>query len=127
MNPRLRFATTFIGLTFALAGCGSINVGSVWPFGKDDKQPERSRAPANSTEYVCKGNKRFYVRSLDGGAAAWVIYPEREFRLPKTEGGTGTRYSNGGTTLDIDGAAATVTDSTGQPYENCKAQQAAAG
>lgn len=121
LPSRLALATA-IGIS--VAGCGSLNVDKVWPFGKSDQPtPERNRAPANATEYLCKGNKRIYVRKLDDNAV-WLIYPEREFRLARAEGGD-NRYSNGSTTLTIDGASATVTDATGQPYEDCKAKAAA--
>lgn len=98
-----------------LAGCGSLDV---WPFG-GEKLAERPRAPANATEYQCPGGKRFHVRQLDGGAAAWLILPEREVRLDKVSGAT-ARYGNGITTLDIDGGTASLTDRS-TTLSGCKA------
>ena len=77
-----------------VAGCG----GGLWPFGSDSK--ELSRVPANATEYRCNNDRRFYARWLDGGAAVWVIYPEREFRLDKVAGAERARYSNGAALLE---------------------------
>lgn len=51
-----------------LAGCGEVNVRKYLPFGGDPIQ-ERSRTPANATEYQCAAGKRIYVRTLEGGAA----------------------------------------------------------
>ena len=94
-----------LAIAAATAGCGSINV---WPLGGGEAK-ERSRAPANAVEYQCPGGKRFHVRWLDGGNAAWLILPDREVRLDKTAG-TETRYGNGVTSLDIDGGTATLSD-----------------
>jgi membrane-bound inhibitor of C-type lysozyme len=103
-----------VGLCLALAGCGSI-----WPFG-GDKAGERPRAPPNSTEYQCDGGKRFYLRYLENGAAAWVIFPDREIRLDKVTDASGTHYGNGIAVLDVNSNAATLADG---PYSfaNCKA------
>lgn len=88
----------------ALAGCGSLNV---WPFGPE-KLVERSRVPADATEYRCADGKRFHVRTIDAGAAAWLILPDREVRLDKAA--AATRFSNGITTLEVDAGNATLTD-----------------
>ena len=63
----------------ALSACSSVNL---WPFG-GDKEQDPSRTPAGATAYQCEGGKRLFVRYLDNSAAAWVILPEREFRLNK--------------------------------------------
>lgn len=98
----------------ALAGCGSLNV---WPFGAE-KLVERSRVPADATEYRCTDGKRFHVRTLDGGSAAWLILPDREVRLDKTA--AATRFSNGITTLDVDAGNVTLADRT-TTLTGCKA------
>lgn len=98
------------------AGCGGF---SVWPFG--EKSQEQSRVPANATEYQCAGNKRFYLRTLDGGASAWIILPDREFRLDKVAATTGTRYSNGSTVLEIAGDEAALTEGAARTFADCRA------
>ena len=104
------------------AGCGSV---SLWPFGSD-KSPELSRTPANATEYRCNNDRRFYVRTLDQGAAVWVIYPEREFRLDKVAAAAGTRYSNGVAMLENNDGEASLRDGTAA-FTGCKAAGEAKG
>ena len=53
--------------------------------------------------------------------AAWVILPEREFRLNKASADGGRRYSNGSDTLELKDKVATLSDSAGVNYANCKA------
>ena len=104
---------------FLLAGCESMSLPStVWPFG--DKSVERSRVPANSVAYQCAGNKRFYLRYLDNGAAAWVILPEREFRLDRIAGDGGTRYGNGRAVLAVNGEELSLSDGPTVNYTQCR-------
>lgn len=107
------------GLSLLLSGCGSVNV-NLWPFGGEGAQ-ERPMTPPNSTEFQCNGGKRFYVRYLDNGAAAWLIYPDREVRLDKVNSTAGVRYSNGIAMLEINGNEATLTDGPAISYTGCKA------
>lgn len=102
-----------------LAGCGDINVKKYLPFGSDVPQ-ERSRTPANATEYQCSGGKRFYVRTLEGGAAVWLILSEREVRLSKLGAGADMRYSNGIAVLELKGSEATLTDGASAAFTGCK-------
>ena len=105
-------------LSLLLPGCGGV---SLWPFG-GEKNEERSRTPADATEYQCTGGKRLYVRYLDNGGAAWIIFPEREFRLNKvTSSAAGTRYSNGIAALEVNGNEATLTDGSATAFSGCKA------
>ncbi|MCE9569496.1 MAG: MliC family protein [Rhodocyclales bacterium] len=102
-----------------LAGCGDINVKKYLPFGGDQIQ-ERSRTPANATEYQCAAGKRIYVRTLEGGAAVWLILPERELRLDRLGADSSTRYGKGNTVLEITGNVATVRDGVTVPFADCK-------
>ncbi len=106
-----------ICLSLLLPGCGSV---SLWPFG-GDKDQDRSRAPSDATEYRCADGKHFYVRNLDNGGAAWIIFPDREFRLDKVASAAGTRYGNGVATLDINGNEATLADGPAISFAGCKA------
>ena len=105
-------------ISLLLAGCGDMNVRKYLPFGGDAPQQERSHTPPNSTEYQCAAGKRFYVRTLDGGAAVWLILPEREVRLNKI--GASTRYSNGIAVLELSGNEATLTDGAASSFTGCK-------
>lgn len=105
-------------LALLLTGCGSVDL---WPFG-GGKTQELSRTPASATEYQCNAGKRFYVRYLDNGKAAWVIFPEREFRLDKVASETGARYSNGIAMLETNGNEATLRDGPTAAFTGCKAR-----
>jgi hypothetical protein len=104
--------------TTLLAGCGEMKM-KVWPFGNDTIQ-ERSRAPSNATEYLCAAGKRMYVRTLEGGAAVWLILPERELRLDRLGAENSTRYGKGNITLDLNGNMAAIKDGNTIPYLDCK-------
>jgi membrane-bound inhibitor of C-type lysozyme len=110
-----------LALSLLLAACGSVrdSVSGLWPF--HGEAQERADVPANATAYECAGGKHFYVRSLDGGASAWVILPEREFRLGRV-GEAGTRYGNGSATLEITGNVANLSEGSTVSYADCKAQ-----
>lgn len=105
-----------------LGGCGGVNI-SLWPFGGDGPQGRERGPPPNATAYSCDGNRSFHLRLLDGGAA-WVILPEREFRLDKTAGTEG-RYGNGVAVLEIKPEEATLSDGPGQAYAGCRVSKAA--
>lgn len=107
------------GLSLLLSGCGSVNV-NLWPFGGEGAQ-DRPMTPPNSTEFQCNSGKRFYVRYLDNGAAAWLIYPDREVRLDKVNSVAGARYSNGIAMLEINGNEAMLADGPAISYTGCKA------
>ena len=102
-----------------LAGCGDMNVKKYLPFTSDTPQ-ERSRTPVNATEYQCAGGKRFYVRTLEGGAAVWLILPEREVRLDRLGAEGATRYSKGNTVLELNGDATRLSDGAAVSFSACK-------
>ena len=106
------------GVALLLAGCGDMNLKKYNPFGGDSVQ-ERSRTPANATEYQCAAGKRLYIRTLDGGEAVWLILAERELRLERI--GSSQRYSKGNTVLSLNGNEASFADGTATPpYSACK-------
>jgi membrane-bound inhibitor of C-type lysozyme len=115
-NPA-RFAA--LAAAALLAGCGEMKI-KVWPFGGDTAIQERSRGPANATEYLCAGGKRIYLRRLDGGDAIWLILPERELRLDRI-GTEGSRYGKGAMVLQLTGNDATLNDGAATPVTGCKA------
>ena len=110
-------------LALLAAGCGGMSVPTFGLFG--DKNLERSRVPPNSITYQCAAGKRFYLRYRDNGAAAWVILPEREFRLDKVAGEAG-RYGNGRAVLVVGAEGATLSDGPAVSYADCKLPAAAA-
>ena len=118
MKHRITRVTALAGATLVLSACGSMSM-NLWPFG-GGKEQDPSRTPAGATAYQCEGGKRLFVRYLDNGAAAWVILPDREFRLNKASAAAATRYSNGSATLDIRDGGATLSDGTVVTHGGCK-------
>ena len=104
-------------LALTVSGCGSLDF---WPFGRDKVAQMRSSRPANATRYSCTGGKSFYLRMLDNGNAAWIIYPDREVRFDKQGAAPGNRYGNGSSVLEINGSQATLQDGPAISFTDCK-------
>ena len=119
MNQRIIHAAAFACAALLLNSCGGMSV-NLWPLG-GTREYDTSRVPAGVTAYQCDGGKRLLVRYLDNGAAAWVILPDREFRLDKAAAASGSRYANGSATLDTFAGGATLRDGDTLAYDNCKA------
>jgi membrane-bound inhibitor of C-type lysozyme len=115
MNSRLFSIIFLTGSLTLISACSSVKLN---PFSSDSA--EQSRDPQNAVEYVCEAKKRFFVRMLNNGNDAWLIYPDHEVNLPKTGD---NRYSSGVITLLINGAATTLNDGEKIAYTNCKAQE----
>ncbi len=115
MNYRLTRAAALACTSLMLSACSSV---SLWPFG-GGPAADPTRPPAGATAYQCDGSKHLFVRYLDNGAAAWVILPEREFRLNKAS--SGNSYSNGSDTLELSDKAAALSEGASVTYANCKA------
>lgn len=99
-----------------LAGCGGVKL---WPFGTEEG---RVVVPENATQYRCNANRGFYLRFLATGEA-WVIFPEREFRLDRVANVPGRRFSNGSAVLDLGAEAnaeATLNDGPAIAFSGCK-------
>lgn len=110
MATAIRFGLSAL-IVAALTGC------AVMDTVLQTKEVQRSRVPPNSVEYRCDAGKSFYLRMADG--AAWVIFPEREFRLDKASGASSGRYENRVARLDLNGEQATLADGP-DAYTNCK-------
>lgn len=103
-------------LAASLAGCGGFSVRSLNPW---SDPVERGRAvPANATEYACDGGRRLVVQHLPG--AVMIMFPERDFRLDPAPSSPGVRYSNGGTTLLIDGEQVSLEEQGTVTYKACR-------
>ena len=123
MKLILKSATRFpllaaIGLLSACSSVKELSNVSLWPFGSSADKP-RVYQPANSTPYLCEGNKKFFVRMLDNGASAWLILPEREVLL--AQGGTSKVYTNGISKLDLSNEAVTLDVNESTKYVACMA------
>jgi membrane-bound inhibitor of C-type lysozyme len=100
----------------AVTGCGGLSMKDIPLVG--GSASSQAKVPANATEYQCTNGKKFYVRMLDGGATAWLIYPDRETALTKAS--SGNRYTNGVAVLEINGSEATLNDGPTIAYSGCK-------
>jgi membrane-bound inhibitor of C-type lysozyme len=101
----------------ALAGCSSW-----WPFGSSPA-PDRPWYPADASVYRCDANKTLVVRYLEGGKAAMVMFPDREFRLDAVRSASGVAYSNGRTDLRTTGDSVQLEEGGNPLYANCKRAQ----
>lgn len=127
MNKRLIRIKAIVALSVCavLSACSTVkdmtNV-DLWPFGKGGDQG-REYQPANSTPYICEGNKKFFVRYLEKGASVWLILPDREVALAQV--GSSKVYSNGISKLDLssDDVSLEVNETT--KYLGCKSKSAA--
>lgn len=118
MNHPYRSSTVCaLALCGLLAGCNSMP--SVWPFGGSGN-PSRPRVPTDATAYNCDNGRKLYVRYIDNGKAAWVILPDREFRLDPVISASGARYSNGVATLETKGNEASLRDGQALTHANCR-------
>ena len=103
-------------ISIGLQGCGSID--TLNPF--DNSVKERSKNPENATQYICDDNKQFFVRMLNNGNNAWLIYPDHEVNLNKVEGSN--TYKAAAITLEVNGDQSALTDGDKVAYSNCKPQ-----
>jgi hypothetical protein len=76
----------------AVAGCSTFS--DLWRGGPR----ELSRARPDVLELHCAGGRTLALRMEPASRAAWIILPDREFRLDAVAGDP-ARYSNGRTTL----------------------------
>lgn len=104
-------------LVVLIPACSSIGLSN--PFGT--KSTALPGTPKDATEYVCDNNKHFYVRMLNNGSDAWLIYPDHEVNLPKSSSDS-NRYASGVITLTINSDATTLNDGEKIAYVNCKPQ-----
>ncbi len=116
MRHRIAIALALAGATLLGSACGNVNL---WPL-RGGAEQDLTRPPAGATAYQCEGGKRLFVRYLDNGAAAWVILPERQFRLNQAQAGSGRSYGNGEARLEVNGDAAVLFDGSTATYAGCK-------
>ena len=115
---RLTMRIAAIGAAALLTACS----GGWWPFAGKSADPA-TRIPPGATEYTCAGNKRLLVRHTPDGKSAWVIYPDREFRLDRTGASSGDRYTNGVSTLSVQGEEVMLDESGTRIFTECKRGQ----
>jgi membrane-bound inhibitor of C-type lysozyme len=103
-----------------LAACS----GSFWPFARDGSATTVGIADG-ATQYTCADGKRLLVRYAADGKSAWIIYPNREFRLDQVPSGSGERFTNGVSTLHTKRDAATLEEGGSRLFVDCRRNQGA--
>lgn len=121
------FAATLGTALFSVlltTGC-AVNLNPMnWWSGPKEQAPARL---TGATLYECEGSKRFAVRYGNAGQAAMVILPDREFRLDPVVSASGTRYTNGQSTLNTQGDETQLEDGGTTLYAKCRRMAPAAG
>jgi hypothetical protein len=102
----------------ATGACSTI--GNLWSGGPR----ELPRARADAVTMSCDAGKTLLVRMEPGGKSAWIILPEREFRLDRVSDAADTRYSNGRTTLLVRDERMSLEESGAPGLANCRKPQA---
>ncbi len=100
-----------------LNACSTSNILSGDIF--NSKVRELPRTPAGSVAYTCDNNAQFYLRILNNGNDAWIIYPDHEINLAKQADG---RFTNGTAVFSPSTDGATLTDGEKVNFSACKAQ-----
>ena len=112
----VRYAWVML-LVFPVLGSGCRGE-IIWPFGVDGQG--EFKVSSNEYEYHCAENKQFHLRYLANGDAVWISLPEREVRLDKRISVFGDRYTNGKTTLILNGQEAVIEDEAMFLFKDCK-------
>ena len=97
----------------ALAGCGTIS--ELWRGGPR----ELSRARPDVLELRCAGGRTLALRMEPASKAAWIVLPDREYRLDAVAGDP-TRYSNGRTVLLEQGGAMSLEEGGVASVSGCR-------
>ncbi|MDO8962193.1 MAG: hypothetical protein Q7V02_08830 [Methylophilus sp.] len=106
-----------IAAMLSLSACSMLKPFKVF----NTETQEHSKNPANATEYICENNKHFFVRMLNKGSDAWLIFPDHEVNLAQSSSDK-NRYVSGAITLVLNGEQSTLTDGDVLSYTGCKAQ-----
>lgn len=83
---------------------------------RDVKLPDR-------VTYRCEGGRTFDVHFASSGELATVYFGNKSYRLPKVPGATQAKFSDGSTTLWLDGQNALVESSVAIAGRNCASEQ----
>jgi uncharacterized membrane protein len=116
MNKKLNQVLMLVSIITILPSCSSLSLN---PFSSEVK--ERSRIPESAIAYECDDHQQFYVRMLNNGSDAWLIYPDHEVNLTKSADNK-NHFSSGSISLQINGDATTLNDGEKIAYTGCKLQ-----
>ena len=109
-------------MLFFISSCGSMKIPEVSIPMLNGEFREQSPAPKDAYSYQCEKNKKFYVKSLEGGKEMWLILPNREFGLKQVETLKNT-YNNESTTLEINDPETYIKEGDVLTYQKCRLQK----
>ena len=112
----------WLSMPFFISSCGSIKIPDVSIPMLNGDYRELSIAPKDAFLYQCEKNKKFYVKTLEGGKEIWLILPNREFGLKQVEGLKNT-YNNEITTLEINDPETYIKEGDVFTYQKCSIQK----
>ena len=112
----------WLSMPFFISSCGSIKIPDVSIPMLNGDYRELSTAPKDAFLYQCEKNKKFYVKTLEGGKEIWLILPNREFGLKQVEGLKNT-YNNDITTLEINDPETYIKEGDVFTYQKCSIQK----
>ncbi len=111
-----------LSMPFLISSCGSMKIPDVSIPMLNGDYRELSTAPKDAFLYQCEKNKKFYVKTLEGGKEMWLILPNREFGLKQVEALKNT-YNNEITTLEINDPETYIKEGDVLTYQKCSIQK----
>ena len=111
-----------LSVPFFISSCGSMKIPDVSIPMLNGEYREISTVPKDASLYQCEKNKKFYVKSLEGGKEMWLILPNREFGLKQVETLKNT-YNNEITTLEINDPETYIKEGDVLTYQKCSIQK----
>jgi hypothetical protein len=109
-------------MSFLISSCGSIKIPEVSIPMLNGEYRELSTVPKDASVYQCEKNKKFYLKSLEGGKEMWLTLPSREFGLKKVET-LKNNYINETTTLEINDPETYIKEGDILTYQKCSIQK----
>lgn len=83
--------------------------------------PQNVTFPERAT-YGCEGGRKFDVHFVPSGEYVTVFLGSKTYRLPRVPGPTQAKFSNGKTTLWLDGQSALVESQEAVAGRNCASE-----
>lgn len=111
-----------LSMPFFISSCGSMKIPDVSIPMLNGDYRELSTVPKDAYLYQCEKNKKFYVKTQEGGKEMWLILPNREFGLKQVETLKNT-YNNETTILEINDPETYIKEGDVLTYQKCSIQK----
>ena len=111
-----------LSMPFFISSCGSMKIPDVSIPMLNGDYRELSTVPKDASLYQCEKNKKFYVKTQEGGKEMWLILPNREFGLKQVEASKNI-YTNDTTTLEINDPETYIKEGDVLTYQKCRLQK----